>query len=349
LKSTSCQSRMKGKKNKLALRDGLMDDTDGSETSKTKKVKEDKPKPEEGVGGNIKSIVVVVLLMTLMLFAVHCTWVTSNAYSSPSIVLASYGNDGTRNILDDFREAYYWLRQNTEDKARVMSWWDYGYQIAGMANRTTLVDNNTWNNSHIALVGKAMSSNESMAYEIMRELDVDYVLVIFGGGIGYSGDDINKFLWMVRIAEGEHPKDIRESDYFTPEGEFRVDKGGSQTLLNCLMYKLSYYRFGELQLDFRTPAGFDRTRHVEIGNKNFDLTHLEEAYTTEHWLVRIYKVKKLGNRMLDVVGAKKKKFHKMASKKTSRRKRGSIRHRINVIKGRRPKKSNDNKKSTKKL
>ena len=58
-------------------------------------------------------------------------------------------------------------------------------------------------------VGKAMSSNESAAYEIMRMLDVDYVLVIFGGVIGYSGDDINKFLWMVRIAEGEHPKDIR--------------------------------------------------------------------------------------------------------------------------------------------
>lgn len=78
-----------------------------------------------------------------------------------------------------------------------------------MANRTTLVDNNTWNNSHIALVGKAMASNESAAYEIMGNLGVDYVLVIFGGAIGYSGDDINKFLWMVRIAEGEHPKDIR--------------------------------------------------------------------------------------------------------------------------------------------
>ena len=68
-----------------------------------------------------------------------------------------------------------------------------------MANRTTLVDNNTWNNSHIALVGKAMSSNETAAYEIMTALDVDYVLVIFGGVIGYSGDDINKFLWMVSI------------------------------------------------------------------------------------------------------------------------------------------------------
>ena len=30
--------------------------------------------------------------------------------------------------------------------------------------------------------------------------------MIFGGVIGYSGDDINKFLWMVRIAEGEHPQ-----------------------------------------------------------------------------------------------------------------------------------------------
>ena len=140
--------------------------------------------------------------MMLMLFAVHCTWVTSNAYSSPSIVLASYNNDGSRYIIDDFREAYYWLRKNTPEKARVMSWWDYGYQIAGMGNRTVLVDNNTWNNSHIALVGKAMSSNETEAYKIMTMLDVDYILVIFGGMIGYSGDDINKFLWMVRIAEG---------------------------------------------------------------------------------------------------------------------------------------------------
>lgn len=57
-----------------------------------------------------------------------------------------------------------------------------------------------------------MSSNETAAYEIMRSLDVDYVLIIFGGVIGYSGDDINKFLWMVRIAEGEHPRDIRVRD-----------------------------------------------------------------------------------------------------------------------------------------
>lgn len=45
-------------------------------------------------------------------------------------------------------------------------------------------------------------------------------------------------------------------------------------------------------LFFRGPAGYDRTRNAIIGNKDFELTYLEEAYTTEHWLVRIYRVKK---------------------------------------------------------
>ena len=83
---------------------------------------------------------------------------------------------GSRIIFDDFREAYWWLRMNTAEDAKVMSWWDYGYQITAMANRTILVDNNTWNNTHISRVGQAMASDEQHAYEIMRELDVDYVL-----------------------------------------------------------------------------------------------------------------------------------------------------------------------------
>lgn len=48
-------------------------------------------------------------------------------------------------------------------------------------------------------VGKAMASTEDKSIKIMRMLDVDYVLIIFGGMIGYSGDDINKFLWMVNV------------------------------------------------------------------------------------------------------------------------------------------------------
>lgn len=92
---------------------------------------------------------VPIIAFTFMsfLFVLHCTWVTSTAYSSPSVVLASRAPDGSQAIIDDFREAYYWLRQNTKEDAKIMSWWDYGYQIAGFSNRTTLVDNNTWNNT----------------------------------------------------------------------------------------------------------------------------------------------------------------------------------------------------------
>ena len=92
-----------------------------------------------------------------------------------------------------------------------------------------------------------MASTEDKAYEIMRELDVDYVLVWFGGLTGYASDDINKFLWMVRIGGStEKGKHIKEEDYYTKTGEFRVDKEGSPILLNCLMYKMCYYRFGEM-------------------------------------------------------------------------------------------------------
>ena len=41
-----------------------------------------------------------------------------------------------------------------------------------------------------------MSSTEDKAYEIMRELDVNYVLVIFGGLTGYSSDGGSQFLFL---------------------------------------------------------------------------------------------------------------------------------------------------------
>lgn len=69
----------------------------------------------------------------------------------------------------------------------------------------------------------------------------------------YASADINKFLWMVRIGGNtERGRHIKEPDYYTKEGEFRVDKAGSPTLLNCFMYKMSYYRFGSVYTEHGT-------------------------------------------------------------------------------------------------
>lgn len=241
-----------------------------------------------------KTGVVLSFVGYLVMFVRHCTWVTSNAYSSPSVVLASQLPDGSQFLIDDFREAYYWLRMNTPENAKIMSWWDYGYQIGGMADRTTLVDNNTWNNTHIATVGKAMSSSEEDAYPILRQHDVDYILVMFGGLLGYSGDDMNKFLWMVRIAEGIWPEEVKERNFFTSAGEYRVDSEATQTMKNSLMYKMSYYNFPEA---FGMGDGaVDRVRGQKIPlAESPKLNTLEEAFTSENWIVRVYKVKDLDN------------------------------------------------------
>jgi len=225
----------------------------------------------------------------------------SEPLSSPQIILGARQQDGSFIIVDDFREAYWWLRDNTPLDARVMAWWDYGYQIAGFSNRTTLVDNNTWNNTHIATVGKAMSSSEDVALEILRRHDVDYVLVIFGGLVGYGGDDINKFLWMIRIAQGVYPDDVREADFFSSSGEYRVDDQASPTMRNSLMYKMSYYRFADYFGGSQKPV--DRARGVHLSTTPIRLDVLEEAFSSERLMVRIYKVKdedNLGRDLHDV-------------------------------------------------
>jgi len=150
-----------------------------------------------------------------------------------------------------------------------------------------------------------MSSSEEVAYPILRKHDVEYILVIFGGLIGYSGDDINKFLWMVRIAQGVWPDEIQEPNYFTPQGEYRIDDHASSAMKNSLMYKMSYYRFADL---FGGQQAVDRVRNQNVPKIGPTLDYLDEAFTSENWIVcllffsidvmlmifqvRIYQVKK---------------------------------------------------------
>lgn len=78
-------------------------------------------KYEQQPGVKKEIAIAFVGMMTLLLisYTFHCTWVTSEAYSSPSIVLSARSHDGGRIIFDDFREAYYWLKMNTPEVREV--------------------------------------------------------------------------------------------------------------------------------------------------------------------------------------------------------------------------------------
>jgi dolichyl-diphosphooligosaccharide--protein glycosyltransferase len=50
-----------------------------------------------------------------------------------------------------------------------------------------------------------------------------------------------------------------------------VDKAGRAAMLQSLLYKMCYYRFGGVMTEYGKPAGFDRVRRAEIGAKDFEL------------------------------------------------------------------------------
>ena len=56
----------------------------------------------------------------LVFYVFHCCWVSAEMYSAPSIVLQSRTPQGGVHVFDDFREAYGWLRHNTDEEAKVV-------------------------------------------------------------------------------------------------------------------------------------------------------------------------------------------------------------------------------------
>jgi dolichyl-diphosphooligosaccharide--protein glycosyltransferase len=216
----------------------------------------------------LRRLVAVVLLVytswSTLQFIVHCNMMAPRL-SQPSIMIEANYRDGTTVILDDFREAYWWLRDNTPEDSRVLAWWDYGYQINGIANRTSVADGNTWNHEHIGLLGRALVSNVKESHKIVRHL-ADYVLVWSTRYGGMMGDDIAKSPHMARISGSVFPEKINPDAFYMGR-----DGKPSKMMADSLVYTLVTHKMDPNTPDM--PAGT-----------------YEEAYSTKHRMVRIYKV-----------------------------------------------------------
>ncbi|HVP23726.1 MAG TPA: STT3 domain-containing protein [Conexivisphaerales archaeon] len=113
--------------------------------------------------------------------------------------------------VPDWQQALTWINTNTPPDAKIISWWDYGYWITVMGNRTTFTDNGTLNTTRIAQVADMYMSNSTNALKIAEDIGGDYVVVFATGrnlnngyyilGRVYSlGGDDGKFDQMARIA-----------------------------------------------------------------------------------------------------------------------------------------------------
>jgi len=54
--------------------------------------------------------ILLFMLATLQGYVYHSTMLASEAYSSPSIIMSSRRPDGSNYIIDDYRQAYYWIK-----------------------------------------------------------------------------------------------------------------------------------------------------------------------------------------------------------------------------------------------
>lgn len=232
----------------------------------------------------------------LVIHARHSSNIAKKVYSSTSLVFQKTNmTTKEKDLHDDYREAFAWLRQNTAEDAKILSWWDYGYQITTLANRTVLVDNNTWNNTHIATVGRVLTSREDDALPILRSLDVDYVFLLFGGKVGMPGDDLDKLPWIVKISEGVFPDDVIESE-FQVNGRYIFNENATLAMTESVLYKLSYFEFNQVRspsanVDEDPVFGWDMSRRFSIPSKDIKLHNFEHVFTSEAWMVRIYRVK----------------------------------------------------------
>jgi dolichyl-diphosphooligosaccharide--protein glycosyltransferase len=216
---------------------------------------------------------------------IQAVWFACNSYSANSIRFVIGTADGYAES-DDYREGYRWLWENTPRDSRVMSWWDYGYQITALSGRGCIADGNTNNFTHIGIIGMAMSTPETVSWKLARMMDADYMLVIFGGACAYDGDDINKFLWMPSIANQTFTN-ISDKQYI---GMSLVGPGMTNAMANSMMFKMCYYHFNKYSMHPQMPPKFDFVRRAQIPHLDISLTRFKEAFTSKYWIVRIYQV-----------------------------------------------------------
>lgn len=188
----------------------------------------------------------------------------AHQHSSPTIVFSAQLRNGQNIIVTDYLDTYLWIKNNTPRDARIMSWWDYGYQINGIANRTTIADGNTWNHEHIATLARCLVSNEKDAHRMIRHL-ADYVLVWSGGG----GDDLAKSPHMARIGTSVY-KHICPNDPGCSMMGYMQGGQPSPMMAGTLLYRL-------------VTAGNN-------GNPDPDPNRFSLVYQSKYDKVRIYRV-----------------------------------------------------------
>ena len=176
--------------------------------------------------------VTIAMLLIPVLYPPNVNWAAS--VDVPTAI--ANGGTAFRFQTTDWIDATQWISENTEEDAVIAAWWDYGYWITTLGQRTTIADNATLNQTRIESVAKMFIAEEQSGIKIAQDLQADYVLVYvaaqkqFDGNLGNTtqrvpvftlgqGGEESKKQWIMRIA-GFDESQYLEADSFTPKAPF---------------------------------------------------------------------------------------------------------------------------------
>ncbi len=243
------------------------------------------------------ALLIVMFLLLTLTFVIPSPRVFSQADTPTTIASASVPlkpDDTVRDWIDTLA----WIRENLPPDAVVASWWDYGYWITILGNKTSLADNATVDTRQIEKIGYMFMSNETEAIRVLEEFNerartkgfnynVSHVLVfttfLTDGRDAMFGDE-GKWRWMARIAAQQYPS-INETEY----GEYDEDGrwvDWSPRGKNSTIYKLMTY--GK-ETKLGTP---ELERSVTL--TNFELEYFSKGEPIQgqvYALVCVYEVK----------------------------------------------------------
>ncbi len=189
-------------------------------------------------GGTVIFLTFIVLMAT---FAFPSPRVFSQAAAPVTITAASIPTRGDKPITE-WIDALTWMRDNLPPNAVVCSWWDYGYWITVVANRTSLADNATVNKTQIQNIGFIYMSNETEAIKMLKKYDADYILVftVFNQEGKWhpqlSFGDEGKWMWMARISGQRYGWNETEfGSYNNETNQWEWNERGKNTMIYKLM------------------------------------------------------------------------------------------------------------------
>jgi len=180
--------------------------------------------------------VIIVLLTIPVALPVNANWI--NVVKIPPTIL--HGGTHFNITTNDWGDALEWIKGNTEHDAVIAAWWDYGYWITAIGDRTTLIDNATINQTQIKKVAKIFLSTPDDAWKQLTEMEVDYVLVYVAAqklsndiyspfyALGGGGDEDKKY-WLLRIAE------MPLQEYLYSDNATGTEKFWNSTLLGKMI------------------------------------------------------------------------------------------------------------------